>query len=170
MQVDRSQVIVDADIARSASETEHPISSASRSLLTQMLERELMVVMCDQLANEWREHRSLYSRKWLGSMTARKKVIRIKPDQIVMQAIEKNLTDKDERVARKDAHLVDAALCSRALVASNDTAARQVFQRAAVQFGALRGVVWFVPRLHQEYLNDVFEPAANMLTVCRLVE
>lgn len=170
MRVDRSQVIVDADIARSASETEHPISSASRHLLSQVLERELMVVMCDQLANEWRKHRSIYSQRWLVAMTARKRVIRIKPDQVVMQAIARNLTEKDEEVAQKDAHLVDAALCSQALLASNDTAARQVFQRAAVHFGALRGIVWFVPRLHAELLGDVFEPSANRVSVCCLVE
>ncbi|OSZ41335.1 hypothetical protein BVZ31_14625 [Alcaligenes faecalis] len=135
-----------------------------------MLERELMVVMCDQLAEEWRNHRSAYSRRWLGAMTARKRVVRIKPDQIVMRAIERHLTDKDEIIARKDAHLVDAALCSQALVASNDSAARQVFQRASVHFGAIRGIIWFVPRLHEELLGDILKPAANTMTVCCLVD
>ncbi|MBB1443024.1 hypothetical protein H5157_07380 [Pseudoalteromonas sp. SG43-3] len=93
---------------------------------------------------EWKKHRSLFARKWLASMIAQKKVKFIKPAENTNTLIQKNLTDaKKIGIASKDAHLIDAALDTDKIIASNDNIARDVFCELSVNCGNIRSIKWF---------------------------
>lgn len=148
--------VVDADVARSAGESEHPVSSSARNFLDRIMNNDAVIVLCPKLSKEWRAHRSQYARKWLGSMTARKRVLRVDPNAEIMLKIEQHLKERDRGIAAKDAHVVDAAISSHGAIASNDTVARKVFGDSSTHFYPLRGLVWIVPREHAAFLDDIF--------------
>ena len=136
--------IIDADIARSAGTTEHPISSGSRKLLENVALNGHVAAMCPNLRQEWRNHQSIFATKWLASMIAKKKVNFIKPTQDIRNFIEKNIVDcKNKEIALKDAHLLDAALKSDKIIASNDNTARAVFCELSKKNGSISTISWF---------------------------
>lgn len=137
-------VVVDADIARSSGTSEHPTSSGSRALLDAVSKNGHTLSMCPKMMSEWKVHRSLFARKWLASMIAQKKVKFIKPVKNTNNLIQKNLTDaKKIGIASKDAHLIDAALDTDKIIASNDNIARDVFCELSVSCGNIRSIKWF---------------------------
>lgn len=141
-----SHFVVDADIARAAGVTEHPISKAARDMLKALMDSESEVAFCPTLLSEWRTHRSLYATRWLSSMIARKRIFRLTPPSISLNEIEKSpLTDQQKSIANKDAHVIDLAVATGKFIASNDKAARQVFCLIAGHSNLLNGIFWAVP-------------------------
>ncbi len=137
-------VVVDADIARASGTSEHPVSSGSRALLENITENGHSVVFCTKMMAEWRKHRSLFARKWLSSMIARKKVNFVNPNEVTEDLINQNeIGDDKAAIAIKDAHLIDAAIHCDRIIASNDDRARGVFSELSVTCGILKGIVWF---------------------------
>lgn len=142
-------LVIDADIAKSAGVSEHPVSSASRNLLSSILnsENKHVLILCKNLKSEWSKHKSTYTTKWLATMTARKKVFIIKEETAVYltQLIEasKNISEREKEVAIKDAHLVELALANNAMIFSNDDKARKVFCDLADDIGRLKELKWF---------------------------
>ena len=70
------RLVIDADVARSAGETEYAVSSACRQFLDAVTEYRHRVVITPELQNEWREHASRYPNRWLRRMYARRLVHR----------------------------------------------------------------------------------------------
>ena len=148
-------VIIDADIARSSGTSEHPVSSGSRALLNSVSQNGHKAAMCPTLMAEWRKHRSLYARKWLASMIAKKKVNFIKPSSITNNLIINNLIkDKEIAIAVKDAHLIDGALEVDNIIASNDDIARNVFCELSTSCGSLRTIKWFNAITDRDFVAD----------------
>ncbi|AZG84293.1 hypothetical protein N032_00580 [Pseudomonas syringae pv. pisi str. PP1] len=136
--------VIDADIARSSGLTEHPVSSGSRKLLEAVAAGGHKAAMCPTLRKEWREHRSKFATRWMASMVAKKRIIFVTPTNTMKIHIEENVEDsKEKEVALKDCHLLDAALESDKIIASNDDRARAVFCKIALNNGEIRTISWF---------------------------
>ena len=142
----RRRLVIDANVAQSAGETEHPVSSACRNFLSTTTELGHRVVMTAEIQREWREHASRYARRWLTGMYGRRLVYR-------------STVDRDEqlrrRVARElpglqDIHLVEAASATDRLVVSQDERARSAYRGAAGSIPELRRIVWVNPARHSE--------------------
>ena len=71
------RLVIDADVARSAGETEHTVSSACRQFLDVVPEFRHRVVMTSEIQEEWRKHASRYTYRGLERMCARRLVDRI---------------------------------------------------------------------------------------------
>ncbi len=157
-------VIIDADIARSSGTAEHPVSSGSRALLDSVSKNGHKAAMCPTLMAEWNKHRSLFARKWLASMIAKKKVNFIKPESTTTGLIHNHLEkDKSIAIAEKDAHLIDAAIEVDKIIASNDDIARGVFCELSENCGDIRTIKWFNAITDREFvsnflLSDCFVP------------
>jgi len=63
-------LVIDADVMRSASEKEHPISSNSREVLELVRDRGHRVVHSQRIFEEHKKHESRYSSTWRVSMIA----------------------------------------------------------------------------------------------------
>lgn len=139
--------IIDADIAHSAGLSIKPISKQSREVLQTILDSKHKVLFCKELRQEWKKHSSLFSAKWLSSMTARKLVCYVTPVEQTEEKIESSeLTDKQIAAALKDKHIINIALSVESLIASNDTTARKIYHLISLKHRNLRNLVWACPR------------------------
>jgi|TARA_B110000211_G_C14051667_1_gene541498 hypothetical protein len=137
-------IVVDADIARASGTSEHPVSSGSRALLDNVSKNGHKLAICPTMMSEWKKHKSIFAKKWLASMVAKKKVLFIKPAKQTNDLIIRNLTDsKKITIATKDEHLIDAALETDRVIASNDDIARNVFCDLSTSCGDIRNIKWF---------------------------
>lgn len=141
------RLVIDADVARSAGKSEHPTSSSCRAFLHTTLEVGIHVVMTQKLAEEWRRHRSRYSAMWLIQMHGRKRVYSdsTEHDAILGRRINDSLIESERAVARKDLHLIEAALATDKVVASQDEHAREAFRHASAVVRELTSIAWVNP-------------------------
>ncbi len=142
-------MVIDADIARAAGETVHPVSGNCRNFLEAVKNNGHILVMTHEICDEWNRHQSNFSRCWRKYMVSRK--------QFRMLKIQKNekserelpalgLTDKQEKIALKDCHLVDAAIKSGKTIASGDDEAKYVFSVASEKKIILKDLIWVNPK------------------------
>ncbi|HCB0964281.1 TPA: hypothetical protein MYN38_001451 [Klebsiella quasipneumoniae subsp. similipneumoniae] len=139
--------IVDADIARSAGASEHPVSKSSRDLLSDIKSGNNEVYFCQKLLQEWRKHNSLIARTWLSSMISSKKAILTKDNlSSLSEEIEEVINEvKIKEIAKKDAHLVESAKIYGCIIFSNDNNARAAFSKIKEKITSIRGVIWLCP-------------------------
>ena len=157
-------LVIDATIACASGGTEHPVSSACRGFLQEVLKICHKVVMTPEISAEWKKHRSKFAYGWLASMWARKKVVR--PDPVenagLRQAIRSSeLTDSVREAILKDIHLVEAAFATDHAVASLDDTARQYLRQIAEHVKSLRSLVWVNPTKDDEHATDWLREGAN---------
>jgi hypothetical protein len=155
---------IDASIARAAGETEHPVSSACRSFLQEVLNICHRVVMTPEISAQWKKHRSRFAYGWLASMTARKKVVRPDPveDAGLRQTIHSlELTDNVREAILKDIHLVEAAFATDHAVASLDDTARWNLRQITEHVKSLRSLVWVNPIKDDEHTSDWLRQGAK---------
>lgn len=149
-------IVIDADIARSSGLSEHPISSGSRKLLESVTQNGHSASMCPVLLDEWKKHRSLFARKWLTSMIAKRRINFLKDIQTeARDFLENRIEDSAlKEVALKDVHLVDAALCTHKLIASNDDRARNAFCTYSKHTGLWNEIAWVNAISNSDFLLD----------------
>lgn len=145
----RRAVVVDASIARSAgvAGASDPVSSACRDVLLTLLGTPLTLAMSTALDDEWRRHVSRFTRKWLVSMHARRRVRRLAPEPFLplRQAWAVLPDGPRRRLLEKDAHLVDAAFAADRRVLSRDDEVRDELPQLAVRAEELGGLLWGNP-------------------------
>jgi hypothetical protein len=162
--------VVDADIARSSGETEHPVSSGSRKVLEFISSGGHNLALCPTLRQEWKKHRSIFATKWMATMVARKKVLFIKPSSEILNYIKSEVADSKEKdIALKDAHLLDAAWESGKIVASNDDRARNVFCNISEGKRIISEIIWLHAVRDNEFIGSgvllgAFVPGKYYLT------
>ncbi len=141
------RLVIDADVAHSAGESEHPISSACRRFLETVLRVGHYVVMTEAIQEEWRRHISKYSKRWRRRMYGRKLVIRIEvdEDETLRGRIDAAVHWDQKAIVAKDVHLIEAAIATDRLVTSRDKEAREAFGNASDNVGELRQIVWVNP-------------------------
>lgn len=157
------RLVIDADVVRSAGESEKPISSACRTFLDTVLNMGHHVVMTQAIREEWRHHMSNYSRKWQTRMWGRRRVASIEGerDEQLRARIDGVVTRDQKAVVAKDIHLIEAAVATDQLVTSQDKGARRAFGDAAAVVRELRQVVWVNPTRDDEKPIDWLENGAQ---------
>ena len=146
------RLVIDADVVRSAGESEKPISSACRTFLAAVLNVGHHVVMTQAIREEWRHHMSKYSRTWRRQMLGRRRVVSIEGerDEHLRARIDGVVTRSQKVVVAKDIHLIEAAIATDQRVTSRDKCARKAFGDAAAVVRELRQVVWVDPTQDDE--------------------
>lgn len=158
MKFSAKHVVIDADIARSAGETEHPVSRNSRNVLQAVLISDLFIALCPTMKQEWRKHSSKYTIQWLAMMAAKKRYVTISPPQVIQAEINRAaISEAQKEVAEKDAHIVNAALLTDKFIASNDKTARDVFRLVAGDAPVMSGLAWAVPSEDTEMIVRLFQ-------------
>lgn len=153
----RKRLVIDASIALSAGQTNHPVSRSCREFLESMLRICHRLVVSDAILGEWREHASRYARKWRVAMCARKKVDRVKPDPddaIATRIGEVPLSNRKRDALLKDRHLVEAALTTDGIIASGDKETRGILRELVPHWPAVRRLVWVNPGEPAEKCSD----------------
>lgn len=144
------RLVIDADVARSAGVSEHPISSACRKFLETVLKVGHHVVMTDEIKKEWDAHMSKkYSRIWLTRMLDSRRVDRIEKEKERDENLRKMIDEvipRDQRdTVAKDVHLIEAAIATDRLITSRDETARKAFGNASANVSELKQIVWVNP-------------------------
>jgi hypothetical protein len=154
----KKSIVVDASLARSAGESDHPHSFRARRFLTAVLAKCHSIVFTPALKAEWDNHQSAFARQWRVQMYARKKVISIALDQ--NEALRKGLLRtafnaanpeeqaSSEQAIQKDCHLIEAALHTDKIIASYDGKARRLFAHACLSVREIRSIMWIMHDPH----------------------
>jgi hypothetical protein len=148
-------LVVDASVARSAGgeEATYPTSKNCRDCLKAILALPHRVVMSQPITDEWNKHKSAFARTWLVSMTARKRILRVEPEQLteLRQRVQEITDSQKERDAMlKDFHLIEAALATDHTVIALDEIVRALFSMACQTMGQMKSVVWANPDKPEE--------------------
>jgi len=149
--------IIDADIARGAGTTVHPISKNCRGFLDFVRINGHQFSADHKIREEWHKHQSLYSKKWFASMIARKKVKfvvnTIDVDSIIYAA---PVNDSIKKIALKDSHLVQTSLEHGAVIASGDDNAKNAFCCISDSYLIIKGVIWLNPKNNFGEIKEKF--------------
>ncbi len=139
-------LVVDASVAQSAGETKHPVSSCCRDSLFAILTICHRVAITEAIQDEWNYHMSRFTRKWLRSMVARKKVHRCEgiPLSHVDEACE-GLSVTEQNGLRKDLCLVEAALAGDGIVVTRDDVIQAIWHKCHDRFGLAKPIQWINP-------------------------
>lgn len=146
-------IVIDACVAKSASERVHPISSNCRVFFETIRDTGCVVVFNRELLDEWSKHQSLYTARWRASMIARRKVLIIKNS--VLEDLRNSLvqgvkTEKTKDAVMKDIHLVEASLFCDKIIFSKDNAMRKILGELSLSLKVLRDIVWLDPSNDKE--------------------
>ena len=155
---DSKRLVIDADVARSASqqETDTAVSVAHqcRNLLLTVFTACHSIVMTQAIYDEWQHHQSNFAREWYVRMKRRgHKVVWIKDtttNERLHQRIRQLADNEKHRDAMlKDVHLLEAALQTDGIIISRD-AVRQLFVALAIREGEIRRIIWINPTIDYE--------------------
>ncbi len=157
-------LVVDASVVRAAGSLEaiEPVPAICRDLLQTILEVCHRACISDELREEWRRHLSRFSRTWLRSMYARRKIITVptEPDA----GLEENflqvrgLSENEQQALIKDMHLVKAAIAYDKIIMSLDDRTHRILRKIADQNPGLVDLSWINPttnfKLTKEWLHE----------------
>ena len=142
-------LVVDASVARSAGETEHPISSACRRYLLAVQGICHRVAVTDEILAEWKKHQSRFTRKWRVSMAARQKPLtHVQPVSTGLDL--QTFTPPHRDAVEKDLCLLEAALSADKVIVTRDDKLQKSLE-STPEGDRLRGrYVWHNPLTHGE--------------------
>jgi hypothetical protein len=160
------RLIVDASVLRAASpdDSTHPTGSKCRDILETILRSGHEAAVTDEMVEEWNRHNSKSARRWRSRMSARRKMIKVKPTDCsdVMTALRQSHQFSEAEVAavEKDMHLVAAArafdrslaLANRAIL-SMDEIVRNLLRKLAAETRAIDRLHWANPATEYEPLR-----------------
>lgn len=142
-----SDFVIDADILRSAGETEHPHSSNAKRLLETIREKRHRMVRCVPLNEEHKKHRSRFSSLWMSAMISKRLhvVWEYVEDsdlrKVILNPFPEDASKKRTAVL-KDAHLLEAAAKTGKRILSKDKTAKNLFQASCGQLGKYGEILW----------------------------
>jgi len=137
-------LVVDACVVRSAGETEHPISSASRKCLQDILHICHRVAITTEIKMEWDRHMSRFSRKWRRSMAARKKpLIAIRPGKITLDLGQ--FTPSAQKAIEKDRCYLEATIAAEHIIVTRDNALKTALGETKEGTNLIESLQWINP-------------------------
>jgi hypothetical protein len=142
------RLVIDTDIARSASQSDDPLAKACSDTLETVRQHQHHLVMSPAAWEEWQRHRSGYAANWLRTMLARKLVIWLNDvtDPQLRMRLSKAVTNlKDREAMLKDIHLLEAALATDERVLSRNDAQREQFAGVCENIKEIQVVMWLNP-------------------------
>lgn len=141
-------LVIDSDIARAAGTTQHPVSSACREVLENVLEICHKIALSPILKEEWSKHQSKYTRTWLRTMIAKRKFEfkQISEDQQLREQITQHaVTPEINEIMQKDVHLIETAQAADKIVLSMDNTVHQHFKTISNHIHPLKEISWANP-------------------------
>jgi len=147
------RLVIDASVARSAGETEDPVSKRCREFLLAALTICHKLVVTRELEKEWNKHQSGFFISWRVAMTSADKEDDRGSlhDEKFRKKIEKlGLSESEEAAALKDAHLIEAARDTDCAVASRDDTVRKIYKRASDRVREVKPIAWVNPVKNSE--------------------
>lgn len=139
---------MDTNVARSASESEHPISDACRQVLETMLSKQHKVVLTATQYREWQKHQLPFTRNWLARMVSKKlwHVLVPEPDSGLTDRIYAlDCTARARKEMLKDVHLLENALATDNIVLSQETNVLGLFCKYVAALQVPRPIAWVNP-------------------------
>lgn len=141
-------MVVDATIANSAGEKEHPTSIHCRVFLERLRNLRCSIGMTEELRVEWKNHHSIFSMNWLVAMTQRglvQDLANVEDSELRSTLFEMGPTPKVRHELLKDAHLLEAGFIFGKRVSSLDDKARAQFTVASRTYPPIGKVCWVNP-------------------------
>jgi hypothetical protein len=157
-------LVIDASIARSAGETQHPVSKCCRDTLVEILEVCHKIVMTQEIKEEWKKHRSRFAATWLSSMVARKKLINVEAKDLkaLFNVIDDMKFTEGQVIAiRKDFHLVEAALVTDKTILSLDNALKSLLRTASTNIPQFKQLMYINPTMENQEVLTWIRNGAN---------
>ncbi|WBX80134.1 hypothetical protein PD280_21455 [Virgibacillus salarius] len=142
------EIVVDACVARSASGTEHPVSSSCRNFLAELTDKDskCSLVMTSEIKEEWKRHASRFSRKLLVSLISRGKVKNLSVSNNKIRKLIENCKEINRiDPMRKDVHLIEAAIATDNTIFSTDDRARNHFEFLSCDSVEMQFIYWVNP-------------------------
>lgn len=142
------RIVVDTNVARSASETSFPQSVACRQVLETILTVCHRVVLSPSQKAEWQRHQSRYTLRWLASMTARGKQFLLPedPDTGLREAIDRAAPVEWSREELfKDVYLLESALATDGIVVSLEKRAAKHYRPLVAAVPQIGPIAWVHP-------------------------
>lgn len=142
------RLVVDTNVARSASESEKPVSDACRQVLQTMLSEQHKVVLTATQLQEWQRHQSPFTRNWLARMASKKlwHVLTPEPNSGLTERLYAlECTARARKEMLKDVHLLENALATDDVVLSQETNVFGLFCKYADALRVPRPVAWVNP-------------------------
>jgi len=160
-------LVIDTDIASAATDrvTIDPRTEDCRKLLEAITDTKHRVVRTEAIRREWDKHQSLFTRRWLSSMFARKLVCKVDApanDQLHRDIERYALSEKKRDAMLKDTHLIEAALQADKIVISMDETVRHCFGEIARQIRPLESIAWGNPCISDEMVIDWLQRGAPL--------
>ena len=148
-------LVIDTDIASSAGgeNAQDTRSKQCRDVLMIVRNTGHAVVVTEMISEEWRKHQSSFTRTWLRSMYAKRKVCQldISADEELRGKLEQVVAEEKRRNAMlKDVHLVEAALEADKTVISMDETVRSYFQEVTPKVVVFKQIMWVNPSKDDE--------------------
>jgi hypothetical protein len=146
MKVKHSRLlVVDASVACSAGETEHPVSSCCRNALLSIRDICHRVIMTEPIRSEWDRHKSRFTRKWFMSMVA-KKIQRSMGMRVdLAERALTGLSATEQESLEKDLCLIEAACDGDGIVVTRDDEVVKIWQKCQGQFHLAKPITWINP-------------------------
>jgi len=165
-------LVIDTDIASSAGgeNAQATRSKQCREVLMTVREASHKVVVTEMISEEWRKHQSNFTRTWLRSMYAKRKVCQldVPTNNVLRHKVEQGVVEEKKRNAMlKDIHLIETALETDKTVISMDETVRFYFHEVTQKIAILRNIAWVNPskddKLCIEWLHNGAESAKERL-------
>lgn len=140
--------VVDACVAKSATEGNHPYSGQARSALMQLQRSKAHVLFSESVIAEWQRHASAFSVRWRAAMESRGLAIRVKdrPNRLLRKMIRNTLQDSaDVAALLKDVHLLELAISYTCAVISSDNRSGRLAAEVAAAHDPIKRVQWISP-------------------------
>ena len=142
--------LIDTTVLRSAGEKSTAIESiAARLALTTLLDNSShRFVVPVGLKPEYKRHASSFSRKWLASAKARRKIDwdESSENASLAKCLKRGLSEQESAALAKDWHWIDSALRTGAIVVSQDLAVRRIIHNKIEDCPQVGDLAWTHPR------------------------
>jgi len=158
------RLVVDTNVARSASESQHPVSDACRQVLELMLTNQHRVVLSATQFWEWQKHQSGFTKNWLRQMMGKKLHVVLNPEPdsgLTSRIYELECTASQRQEMLKDVHLLENALATDYAVLSQETNVLKLFCTHVQALQMLRPVAWVNPAADSEACITWMEAGAE---------
>ena len=155
------RLVVDASVARSATLSDNPTSTACREFLQAIYDICHQIVLSADISREWDynvlqirtsadKQRTRFIANWMVAMSRRKggKILRprVDRDEALRTKINRlGLSGNDRHQITEDLHLVEAALASDRIVVSRDDSVRALLQSITGSCPEVEKVLWCNP-------------------------
>lgn len=142
------QLILDADIMRSASGNENDLAIRCRDVLEAIQAAGHEVMRSPAIEAEWDKHASGFALGWITRMQSRR---RLKEEEeeaetgLAGALAHLAVSAAEQKIMLKDCHLLEAAVASGQRIISKDEAAYFHFYHASSTISQLRTIMWASP-------------------------